>query len=344
MRILLVKLTSMGDLIHALPAITDACHFVPGIRFDWVIDKNFSEIARWHPAVEKIIPTQHRHWRQNLSQSLRNGEIKQFFQSLRAEKYDCIMDAQSSLKSALVTYLANGPKHGLDACSASEGKLASWAYQKTYLIPKDMHSIPRLRLLFSQVLNYACPTSFPDYGISQYPFPALRFELTPPYLVFVHNASWDSKLWPAQHWQRLIAIAGEAGLRVALPWGNLIEKARAERIAQNFSHAQVLPFCSLSELARILLDSHGAICSDTGLSHLAAALNVPAVTLYGSTDLRLIGSTGLHQSLFDSPFACTKCYQHHCYFNHVKHAEALCQLAIEPKKVWEIFSRLRDGS
>lgn len=341
MRILLVKLTSMGDLIHALPAITDASHFVPGIRFDWVVDKNFSDVAQWHPSVNKIITTRHRYWRKNLRESLRNGEIKQFYHSLRSENYDGVIDAQSSLKSALVTYLSKGMRHGLDADSASEGKLASLAYQKTYLIPKDMHAIQRLRLLFSQALNYPCPSTFPDYGINQYAFPSLKFAIAEPYLVFVHNASWASKLWPEQHWRSLIEIAGREGLRVVLPWGNIQEKVRAERISENFSHAQVLPFCSLSEQARILLDSSGAICSDTGLSHLAAALNVPAVTLYGSTDSRLIGSTGSHQHLVNSDFACTKCYQHHCYFNHQKHADALCELAIEPEQVWKVFSNSR---
>jgi heptosyltransferase-1 len=341
MRILFVKLTSMGDLIHALPAITDAAHFKPGIRFDWVIDKNFSEVALWHPSVDKIITTRHRYWRKNLRESLKNGELTQFYRSLRGEKYDGVIDGQSSLKSAMVTRLARGIRHGLDTYSASEGKLASFAYQKTYLVPKDMHAIQRLRLLFSQVLDYTCPSYSPDYGVSQYPFPSLNFEIAKPYLVFVHNASWQSKLWPESHWRHLIGKARDEGLNVVLPWGNTAEKARAESIVKDFQNAQVLPFCSLSEQARILLESRGAICSDTGLSHLAAALNVPSLTVYGSTDSRLIGATGAHQYLLNSDFPCTKCYQYQCYFNHQKHSDALCSLAITPDKVWEIFSTLR---
>jgi heptosyltransferase-1 len=339
MHVLLVKLSSMGDLIHALPALTDASRCVPGIRFDWVCDKNFSEVAQWHPSVNRIITTRHRYWRKHLFESVANGEIREFYRKLRLEKYDAVIDAQSSLKSALAARLSHGTRHGLDIVSASE-KLASFAYQKTYLIPKDMHAIPRLRLLFSQALNYDYPSSDPDYGISQYPFPALKFELTQPYIVLVHNASWHSKLWPEHYWRSLIEMARSEGLKVVLPWGNSAEKMRAEKITQGFENAQVLPFCSLSEQARILLGSKGAICSDTGLAHLAAALNVPSVTLYGSTDSRLIGTTGSNQHLFNSPFSCTKCYQYDCYFNHQKHPDALCALAIQPEKVWEIFQSL----
>src|SRR5579871_2592529 len=98
MHALFIKLTSMGDLIHALPALTDARQAIPGISFDWVIEKSFSEVALWHPAINKIIPTSHRKWRKNFRQSLKNQEIQQFLKSLRQQSYDIVIDGQSSLK------------------------------------------------------------------------------------------------------------------------------------------------------------------------------------------------------------------------------------------------------
>lgn len=336
MRVLFIKLTSMGDLIHALPAITDASRSIPGISFDWVIDKNFSEIALWHPAVKKIIPTRHRYWRKNFRQSLKNGEISQCLKLLREEKYDLVIDGQSSMKSAVVSLLSRGPRRGLDKKSASEWA-ASLAYQQSYSIPKEMHAIQRLRLLFSEALNYTCPQTAPDYNILSYPFPALKFDLPKPYLMFVHNASWPTKLWPENYWRRLIELAQSEGFYVLLPWGNQAEKTRAERISAGYNHAQVLPFCSLSEQARILQGAAGAICSDTGLCHLAAALNVPTITLYGPTDPDLIGTMGLNQQRILSPFSCVKCYQYKCNYGNQKHSDAVCFLELKPEAVWSAF-------
>ena len=337
MHVLFVKLTSMGDLIHALPALTDASRAIPGIAFDWVADKNFSEVARWHPAVHNVITTRHRYWRKNLRESLKNGEIQEFVKALRAEKYDLVIDGQSSLKSAMITLLSRGPRRGMDKRSAKEGWAAALAYQKSYFIDKNLHAVQRLRLLLSKALNYPCPESPPDYGISHYPFPVLKFELQRPYLVFVHNASWASKLWPENYWRRLIELAADENFQVLLPWGSPAEKIRAEKIRAGYVNAQVLPFCSLSEQARIFQGAAGAICSDTGLSHLAAALNVPAVTLYGPTDSRLIGSLGANQQLLTSPFSCTRCYQTECHYGNQKHTDAVCFLELKPEKVWEVF-------
>ena len=219
MRILFIKLTSMGDLIHALPALTDAKRAFPSIFFDWVIDKNFSEVASWHPAVKNIIPTSHRKWRKNLHLSIKNGEIQQFFKSLRKEKYDLIIDGQSSMKSAIVSLLAKGKRHGLDKNSSREW-LAPLAYQKKYFIDKNMHAIQRLRLLFSQILNYPYEDNQPDFGIHGHPFTTPTCNITQkPYLVFVHNASWNSKLWPEIHWHTLIDHAKQEGFQVLLPGG-----------------------------------------------------------------------------------------------------------------------------
>ncbi|MBS0349615.1 MAG: lipopolysaccharide heptosyltransferase I [Proteobacteria bacterium] len=336
MRVLFIKLTSMGDLIHALPALTDASRIIPGIKFDWVIDKNFSEVALWHPAVDKIITTRHRYWRKNLRESIQNGELSQFYHHLREKKYDLVIDGQTSMKSALVTLLSRGPAHGLDKRCASEWT-AALAYRKSYFIPKDWHAIQRLRMLLANALNYTCPTSVPDYHIKDYPFSPLKFSLPKPYLLFVHNASWSSKMWPEDYWQQLIKLAQIEGYHVLLPWGNSEEKKRAERICSGQINAQVLPFCSLSEMACILRGAAGAICSDTGLCHLAAALDVPSITLYGSTDPELIGSVGYNQQHLTSSFECFKCYRYECDYGNQKHKEPVCLLHTKPETVWKTF-------
>jgi len=327
----------MGDLIHALPALSDAKRFDPAITFDWVIEKNFSEVASWHPAVKNIIRTSHRKWRSNVIEYWKNGEIKNFLHSLRENSYDLVIDGQNSLKSAITSLLSKGVRVGLDKNSARE-KFASYFYQKKVFVDKDLHAVKRLRLLFADALGYSYIDDQPDYGILNYAFPEITLDLPKPYLVFVHNASWQSKMWPENYWRQLIFLAGKVGLHVLLPWGNEAEKIRAMRIAANQNNATVLPFLTLSQHAAILKNSKGAICSDTGLAHLAAALNVPSVTVYGSTSVKLIGTKGLHQKHQLSTFNCTECYKYQCDYNNQKNADAMCMLAIKPDMVWERFN------
>jgi heptosyltransferase-1 len=326
----------MGDLIHALPAMTDAKKAIPGISFDWVIEKSFSEVARWHPAVKNVIPSSHRKWKKDFIGSIKNGEIQQFVRAIRKEKYDIVIDGQTSIKSAVTMMLTRGLRCGLDRHSARES-WASLAYQKKFHVDKNLHAIKRLRLLFSQVLGYPFANSPPDYGILGKKFVPVKFLLPKPYLVFVHNASWQSKLWPEAYWRQLIVLAARENFHVVLPWGNPAEKQRAMRISEHHTNAVVLPFCSLSQHAAILQNSHGAICSDTGLSHLAASLNVPALTLYGSTSVQFIGTTGLNQKHMISSFACKKCYKQDCNYDNQLHLDALCQLTMRPEMVWEKF-------
>lgn len=336
MRVLFVKLTSMGDLIHALPALTDAARAIPGISFDWVIEKSFSEVAMWHPAVKNMMPTSHRKWRRHLWQSLTSGEITQALRAIRKEKYDLVIDGQTSTKSAIITLLSKGTRCGLDKDSAREW-FAAYAYQNKYFVDKSLHAITRLRMLFAQVLNYPYIDNKPDYGISTYSFPTLTFPLPRPYVVFVHMASWESKLWPESYWHQLINFAADEQLNVLLPWGNASEKERAERLARKHQNAHVLPFLSLSAHAQILKNAVGAICCDTGLSHLAAALNVKSITIYGPTSTALIGTTGQFQLHQEPDFPCVRCYQYQCNYNRGSQSESACMLASTPERVWERF-------
>lgn len=330
MRVLLVKLTSMGDLIHALPAITDAARAIPGIRFDWVIDENFAEVATWHPAVTGIIRSAHRRWRSSYRRHW--GEIKQFVGQLRAEKYDLIIDGQTNLKSALVTAFARGTKCGFDKASAREYP-AHWVYRRRFTHDKNDHALRRLRSLFAQALGYPMPDTPPDFGIDRSRLIPPEFSLPKDYLVFVHNASWDTKLWPETYWQQLIELA--AGQTVVLPAGNDVEWARSQRFAAGHPQVIALPRLPLSQIAYILAHARGAVCVDTGLSHLAAALNLATVTLYGATDSGLIGATGLNQAHLQSHFACAPCYQKRCHYQGASSVQPACFVELSPELVWQ---------
>lgn len=339
MRVLLVKLSSMGDVIHALPALTDAQQAIPGIQFDWVIDESFHEVATWHNSVDCVIQSAHRRWRKTIFQTLRQGELIQCYRALRRRDYDLVLDAQGNFKSALIARCAHGTRAGLDKASASES-IASLAYQTRYSVTKNNHAIARLRELFSKALNYPLPETPPDFAIQRDKLQPLDITLPKSFFIFVHNASWESKWWPEAYWKTLVKRAQEDNTHVVIPWGNAVEKARAERLAAHQEHVIVLPKITLSQAAFVIARAKAAICIDTGLGHLAAALNIPAINLYGPTDPGLIGTTGQNQLHLRADFPCAPCRRKQCNYTKPSSQRPACFTTLPPELVWEKLSIL----
>lgn len=294
MRVLIVKTSSMGDVLHTLPALTDAMQAFPGIRFDWVVEEGFAQIPSWHEAVERVIPVAIRRWRKAWFSAPIKAERKAFRATLQAVKYDAVIDAQGLVKSAaLVTRLAHGIKHGMDWQTARE-PLASLFYNRRHHIAKQQHAVERTRELFAKSLSYAKPQTQGDYAIARH-FLTQTAADTEPYVVFLHATTRDDKHWPETHWRELIGLLKESGLKVKLPWGAPHEEARAKRLAEGFDYVEVLPRLSLEAIAHVLAGANYVVSVDTGLSHLTAALDRPNITLYGPTDPGLIGGYGKNQ-------------------------------------------------
>ncbi|HDT6547156.1 TPA: lipopolysaccharide heptosyltransferase RfaC [Kluyvera ascorbata] len=294
MRVLIVKTSSMGDVLHTLPALTDAMRAIPDIRFDWVVEEGFAQIPSWHEAVDRVIPVAIRRWRKAWFSAPIKAERKAFRDAIQAVKYDAIIDAQGLVKSAaLVTRLAHGIKHGMDWSSARE-PLASLFYNRRHHIAKQQHAVERTRELFAKSLGYTKPETQGDYAIAQHFVGALT-PAEAPYCVFLHATTRDDKHWPEENWRELIRLLGERGLRIKLPWGAPHEEARAKRLAEGFDYVEVLPRLSLEKVAHVLAGAEFVVSVDTGLSHLTAALDRPNITLYGPTDPGLIGGYGKNQ-------------------------------------------------
>lgn len=285
MRVLIVKTSSLGDLVHTLPALTDASRARPGVRFDWLAERPFAQIPAWHPSVDRVIESDLRRWRRAPLATLRGPAWREFRASLREVVYDLVLDAQGLVKSALLAAQAIGPRAGLDFSSARE-PLAALFYQRRLRVARDRHAVERVRALFAQALDYAQPASAADYGIERARFAAP--ELPQPYLVFLHATTWPTKCWPEASWQALGAWARDRGFAVALPWGTDAERGAAERIAAAFG-GTVLPRMDLSGVAGVLAHARAVVGVDTGLAHVAAAVGTPSITLYGPT---LPGRTG----------------------------------------------------
>jgi len=285
----------MGDLMHALPALTDAAKKIPNIEFDWVVDENFSEVPLWHPKVKSIITTNHRSWKKNIFSTSLISELRTIKSRLNNINYDAVVDMQNNLKSAAISFLVKDFVHGLDKASAREYP-SHLAYKFTYEISKKNHAISRQRQLLALSLNYEFDIQNIDYGIQKDKFERPNLELPDKFLFLVHNASWPTKMWSISRWQELIKLINKEGYMAILPSGSTKEFERAQEIASVSEEALAIPTQSLNKTAFIIENATGCICSDTGLAHLSAMLGKPSVTLYSVTDEKLIGTRGNNQS------------------------------------------------
>lgn len=292
-KVLIVKTSSMGDLIHTLPALTDARENCSDICFDWVAEKAFAEIPTWHPTVRRVIPINMRYWRRYPIKTLVAGEWSNYKQQLQQTNYDKIIDAQGLLKSAFFSVrLAKGVSYGMGRNSAREG-IAAKFYTHKFYIDKAQHAVERTRQLFAYALDYELPETKGDYGIYQQFKPST--ESSQPYLVLIHSSSRSDKLWPEPYWQDLIAKASAAGWKIKIVWGNTTEYNRSLKLAQASTSTEVMPHLNLTDMARVIAGAAASISVDTGLSHLAAALNIPNIMLFNSTNPKLVGGYGQNQ-------------------------------------------------
>lgn len=281
--ILLVKTSSLGDVIHNLPVVSDLRRIWPNVAIDWVVEESFADIPRLHPGVRTVLPVAIRRWRKALGHAATWRELRQFVQQLRSPYYDMVLDSQGLIKSALITRLAQGLRCGYSAEVARE-RHAAWFYDCGYAIPTSAHAVERNRWLAAAAGGYELPAAL-RYGIHAPQDTAPQN----PYCVLLTATSRDDKLWPEAHWIELGRALSAQGLRCILPAGSAHERERAARIALAIPNAEPAPPASLSTLASLLSHARGIVGVDTGLTHLAAALDRPVVALYVSTAPGLTG-------------------------------------------------------
>jgi len=285
--ILLIKTSSLGDVVHNLPVVSDIRARFPLARIDWVVEEAYGDIVGMHPGVQRAIPVALRRWRGNPFKLAHWREFRQFRRALSGVRYDCVIDTQGLIKSALLARAATGARHGYDAASARE-PLAARFYDLLHAVPRDLHAVVRNRRLAALAMGYELPAAL-DYGISV-PSGLAPFE-SRPYCVLLHATSRADKLWPEPAWKQLGAELARQGFASVLPWGNAAERARSERIAHSLREAVVPPAQGILAMAGLLAGAKAVIGVDTGLSHLAVALGCPVVALYCGTHP---GLTGVH--------------------------------------------------
>lgn len=281
-RLLLIRTSSMGDLVHTLPAVTDLARRFPAMAIDWLVEESFADIARLHPAVAGVVPIAMRRWRKALFSTGTWRELRAVRTTLRSSHYDLVLDSQGLMKSVLFGKLVrDAPMAGYDRASIRE-PMASLFYDKRYSVSWERNAVDRNRLLFGQVFGYEPDLVQCDFGVRTGPAP----DWCPArYAVLLTATSRDSKLWPEASWVALgSTLTARDGLQCVLPWGNAAEQQRAQRLAALIPGALVAPRERLDVAAALLAHAQAVVGVDTGLTHLANAVDVPLVAIYTDTD------------------------------------------------------------
>jgi len=297
-KVLVIKMSSLGDVLHALPAVTDAANH--GFEVDWVVEEAFADIPAAHPGVRRVLPIAWRRWRRRVTRN--TPEMRAFVDMLRDESYDLILDAQGLIKSAVVACLAKGPRSGFSFTTARE-PWAAFAYDQGHRISTNQHAIDRQRQLFAAALNYALPSGF-DSGLN-----APKVSSNEIYLL--HGTTWETKHWPVAMWQALADLIAADGFVPVVTWGDDLEKQRALDIA-SAGHVLVQERLPLHQIAMRLARAAAVVGVDSGLCHYSAALGTPTLGVYGPTSGALTGCRGAQADVLQASVACSPCLAKQC--------------------------------
>lgn len=349
MKILVVRLSSLGDILHLFPAISDLRRQFPDAEIHWLIEPAFAEIASWHSAVDKVITVPLRSYKKKWSKV--PALLLDLRRQLHAEKYDLILDAQGLLKSALLASMAGTEIHGFHADSARE-PLAARFYRKTALIPAGLHVIDKNRQLIAKLFgaNINLPA---DFGLDNF----CRDQMTKPlpeiiqtlngkkYFVLLHGTTWNSKYWPESSWVELVSLLTKQGLNCLVPWGNEEERQRAQRLQLAGGElAHVLPRLPLSELMLVLLHAQAFVSVESGIGHIAAVLNIPGIMLHGPTDPDYSGIPDKSCLHLTSGLNCAPCFKRDCPRLELPSDTPPCQQAITVQRVFQLCMQLNSST
>ena len=285
MNILLVRVSSLGDVLHNLPVVADILRHHPDAKIDWVVEEGYVSLVRLNPNVRRVIPFALRRWRKGLFNPAVRAEVRNFFRTLREEPYDFVFDTQGLIKTGIIMGAARvkpgGRKVGL--ANGTEGSgyepLSRVFHSDSVKVERRAHAVARGREVAAKALGYAIDTP-PDFGL---PAPVARAERPAwmpreDYAVFFHGTARAAKKWDTRNW--IAAGRALAPMPVLLPWGSAAEQAEAETIAAGVPTARVLPRLSMMEAVELARDASLAIGVDTGLTHIAAAFVRPTVEIY----------------------------------------------------------------
>jgi heptosyltransferase-1 len=303
--ILFIKTSSLGDVIHHMPAVSDARRNRPQARIGWVVEEAFAPLVRLHRAVDSVVPVASRRWRAAPLSAATWSEVSAFRSAMRAQPHETVIDAQGLIRSALIARFARGRRHGYDRDSVRE-RAASWFYDEHHGVDRTLHAITRNRMLTARALGYA-PDGPVDFGLDR---AALMGGGPAREVVLLHATARREKEWPVANWIELARSLAGRGCELVLPWGSEAERLRSLQIAAAVPNAIVPDLQPLDRVARMIARARFVVGVDTGLLHVAAALGVPLAAIFVGTEpgqhgplgagrIEVVGTRGTMPSVAD---------------------------------------------
>ena len=278
--ILVVRPSSLGDIVYALAIASDIRRHKPDLAIDWVAERGFVPLLEMCPDIRRVVPVALRRWRRAPLSRATWREIAVFRRQIKADRYAAILDLQEQIKGALIARAARGRRHGFDRTTVRE-PIATFAHDVHHRVPRHLHFVERCRHLAASALGYTLEGLPRWHIVPPKAAPAIPER---PYAVLLHATSRAEKLWPEERWRALVVHMSGAGYATVLPWGTHDEEARSRRLADSHDRAVVPPWLSLPEAATTLARADVVVGIDTGFTHLAAALGTPTVGLFLATD------------------------------------------------------------
>jgi len=275
--ILFIKTSSLGDIIHHMPAVSDVRAHFPQARLAWVVEEMYAPLVRLHAGIDEIITVAWRRWRKSLGSAVTWREIHAQRRKLQGQRHETVIDTQGLIRTALMSRSARGVRHGYDRNSIRE-PLASMFYDVRHTVSRELHAIERNRRLTGLALGYT-PEGAPDYGLDR----ATLRTGDERYAVLLHGTARREKEWPAANWTMLAKALRQDGRTLILPWGSELERTRAVKIA-DATGARVADRLAVEDVARLIAGADFVVGGDTGLVHLAAGLGVPLVAIFSGSD------------------------------------------------------------
>jgi len=290
--VLVVRPSSLGDIVYALALVSDIATHRPDLAVDWVAEDAFVELVQLDPRIRRVIPLALRRWRHAPFKAATRREMALFRRNVRETEYDAILNLQEQLKGAVVSWFARGVRHGPDRANIRE-PIATLVDDVHHAVSRDLHLVDRCRGLAAAALGYEAVGSPRWHLVPPRDAPNMPAE---PFAMIFHATSRTDKLWPEERWRELVAHLGGAGIVTLLPWGNADDERRSRRVADDVPGAVVPPRMSLTELATLIRSAEVVVGVDTGLTHLAAAMGTSVVAIFTSTDPALAGvaAVGAH--------------------------------------------------
>jgi len=303
-KILIVKPSSLGDVVHSLPFLDVLRQRFPDAEIHWVIAKGLEGLVEGHSMIDRVIVINKDLWKRISKAGQTIGEIRALFRGLRNEKYDLVADLQGLLRSGVITYATKAPVR-IGFASAREG--SSLFYTKKVAADRNMHAVDRYLRIAAELGCNIEKVSFPfaDTGAAD-----AVSGLPDEYAVIVPGARWKTKIWPAEYFAEVASILSISsvviGSRADMHTGEEIVRGSGGRAVSLAGQT------TLGQLTDIIRKSRIVITNDSGPMHIAAALNIPVVAIFGPTSAARTGPYGKGHVILQSHAECVPCFSREC--------------------------------